>query len=73
MHPGEVEPYPLSPIDVAPIDAASDNRRRRPAWRRVVAAAVMGAFTLMLVTLGFTRYAHHPAYGFRHPVPSTSN
>ena len=69
MHPGEVEPYPLSPID-----AASDNtRRRRPAWRRVVAAAVLGSFTLMLITLGFTRYAHHPAYGFRHPVPSTPN
>jgi hypothetical protein len=68
MHPGEAEPYPLSPID-----AASDTRRRRPAWRRVVAAAVMGAFTLMLITLGFSRYAHHPAYGFRNPVPSTPN
>jgi hypothetical protein len=68
MHPGEVEPYPLSPID-----AAGDTRRRRPAWRRVVAAAVLGSFTLMLITLGFTRYAHHPAYGFRHPVPSTPN
>ncbi len=68
MHPGEAEPYPLSPID-----AAGDNHRRRPAWRRVVAAAVMGAFTLMLVTLGFTRYAHHPAYGIRHLVPTTLN
>jgi hypothetical protein len=70
MHPGdEAEPYPLSPIDAA----NDDTRRRRPAWRRVVAAAVLGSFTLMLVTLGFTRYAHHPAYGFRYPVPSTPN
>ena len=68
MHRGEAEPYPLSPID-----AATHTRRRHPTWRRVVAAAVLGAFTLMLVTLGFSRYAHHPAYGFRQPVPSTPN
>ena len=64
MRPGEAEPYPLSPID-----SADDNRRRRPTWRRLVAAAVMGAFTLMLVTLGFTRYAHHPAYGIHPAMP----
>jgi hypothetical protein len=64
MRPGEA-PYRLSRAD-----AEGDNRRRHAMWRRLVAAAVMGAFTLMLVALGFTRYAHHPAYGFRHPVPS---
>jgi hypothetical protein len=59
-----------SPYDLSRTDAANDIRRRRPTWRRVVAAAVCGAFTLMLVTLGFSRYAHHPAYGVQHPVPN---
>ena len=63
MRPGEADPY-LSPTD------ADDSPRRRPKWRRLVAAAVMGAFTLMLVTLGFNRYAHHPAYGLRPALPS---
>jgi hypothetical protein len=66
MRPGGTETYSLSADD-----GESDIRnRRRPAWRRLVAALVMGAFTLMLVTLGFSRYAHHPAYGI-HPYPST--
>ena len=69
MHPGDVEAYRLSPAD----PEAEVRVRRRPAWRRVVAAAVMGAFTLMLVTLGFNRYAHHPAYGLRPPVPFNPN
>jgi hypothetical protein len=62
MQPGEAEPYGLSQ---AP--AANDNRRRA-LWRRAVAAAVIGSFTLMLVSLGFNRYAHHPAYGSSHPL-----
>ncbi len=68
MHPGETERFRFSPAD-----ADADIRRRRPAWRRVVASAVMGAFTLMLVTLGFSRYAHHPAYGLRPPLPFNPN
>jgi hypothetical protein len=64
MRPGEAEHYSLSSTD-----AANDNPRRRPTWRRLVAAAVMGAFTLMLVTLGFSRYAHHPAYGIHPAMP----
>jgi fatty-acid desaturase len=64
MRPGGGESYSLS----ASV-AANDNRRRRPTWRRLVAAVVVGAFTLMLVTLGFTRYAHHPAYGIRPSTP----
>jgi hypothetical protein len=64
MRPGEADHYSLSSTG-----AANDNPRRRPTWRRLVAAAVMGAFTLMLVTLGFTRYAHHPAYGIRPSTP----
>ena len=66
MRSGEAESYRLSRTDAE----HDTRRRRRPTWRRVVAAAVMGAFTLMLITLGFTRYAHHPAYGFRNPLPS---
>ena len=50
--------------------AANDNRARHATWRRLVAAGVAFAFTLMLVTLGFNRYAHHPAYGIQHPVPA---
>jgi fatty-acid desaturase len=65
MRSGRAESYRLSSAD-----AANDNRRRRRApWRRLVAALVMGAFTLMLISLGFNRYAHHPAYGLRPPVP----
>ena len=59
-----------SPYDWSRTDAANDNRPRRATWRRLVAAAVAGAFTLMLVTLGFNRYAHHPAYGVQHPIPN---
>jgi fatty-acid desaturase len=62
MRPDEAKSYRLYRAN-----AANDNRRR-PTWRRLVAAVVMGAFTLMLVTLGFTRYAHHPAYGLPHPL-----
>jgi len=71
MRGGGAESYSLSADD-----AANDNqrlwRRRRPAWRRLVAAVVMGAFTLMLVTLGFSRYAHHPVYGIQpsNPLPN---
>ena len=67
MRPSGAESYSLSAGD-----AANDSRRRRPAWRRLVAAIVMGAFTLMLVTLGFSRYAHHPAYGI-HPATPLPN
>jgi fatty-acid desaturase len=65
MHSGEADPYRLSRTQ-----AANDNSRpARATWRRLVAALVMGAFTLMLISLGFTRYAHHPAYGSRHSAP----
>jgi hypothetical protein len=37
-------------------------------WRRAVAAAVAAAFALMLVSLGFHRYAHHLPYGASHPA-----
>jgi len=61
-----------APYDLSRTDAANDNRRRRATWRRLVAAAVAGAFTLMLITLGFNRYAHPPAYGVQHPVPNSN-
>jgi len=59
-----------APYHLSRTDAADDDRPRRGTWRRWVAAVVAGAFTLMLVTLGFNRYAHHPAYGIQHPIPN---
>jgi len=47
--------------------AANDNRPRS-VWRRLVAALVAAAFALMLVSLGFHRYAHHAANGLPHSV-----
>ena len=47
--------------------AANDNRPRS-VWRRLVAALVAAAFALMLVSLGFSRYAHHAATSLSHPV-----
>jgi len=63
MNPGEARPYRLSRIR-----AANDNRRRHATWRRAVAATVVAAFALMLVSLGFHRYAHHVALGSSHPL-----
>jgi len=33
-----------------------------------VAAAVAASFALMMVSLGFHRYAHHLPYGVSHPA-----
>jgi len=63
MHPGEAKPF-----RVPRVRAANDNRRRLAMWRRAVAAAVAAAFALMLVSLGFHRYAHHVPYGASHPA-----
>ena len=62
MHPGDAKSFRL-----ARIRAANDNRRRAM-WRRAVAAAVAAAFALMMVSLGFHRYAHHLPYGASHPA-----
>ena len=62
MHPGEAKPFRLPRVR-----AANDNRRRAR-WRRAIAAAVAASFALMMVSLGFHRYAHHVPYGASHPT-----
>ena len=39
-----------------------------PCGVRALAAAVAASFALMMVSLGFHRYAHHLPYGVSHPA-----
>jgi hypothetical protein len=52
----------------ARLRAANDNRRRPMTWRRAVSAAIVGSFALMLISMGFQRYAYHVAPGVAHPL-----